>query len=66
MTNREKYRERILDIVINGDTMGFVTGKPVGCHSISCETCDMYDICDNDAEAETKYRQEWAEAEAEA
>lgn len=62
MTNREKYRERIRDIVISGDTMGFVKGAPVGCHSIDCRTCDIYEICAEDAEAEMKYREEWAKA----
>lgn len=65
MKNKEKYKDRIIEIMVSGDTMGIANGKPVACHGVICETCDMFDICAEDPEAEAAFRREWAEAEAE-
>lgn len=64
MKNREKWAEEIIDIALSGDWMGIVNGKPVACRGVDCKTCDMFDICSEDPEAEAAFRREWAEAEA--
>lgn len=42
MTNLEKYKNRILDILdgYNAD-IGVRKGVPVNCHSIDCSECDL-------------------------
>jgi len=40
MTNYEKYKEEIEELVINGNVLAIKNGKPVACHVTSCNTCD--------------------------
>lgn len=44
MTNREKYKEKILDIVFNGDTIAvdINTKEPVPCGGIDCRNCLLF------------------------
>lgn len=44
MTNREKYKEEILDIVCSGASFAFNrdTRKIVRCEDISCPECEFY------------------------
>ena len=65
MTNREKYKEKLLDISIEGAVMAIVGGVPMRCHEVYCPDCDMFEFCETDEVAEAAYRQEWAEEEAE-
>ena len=39
MTNREKYAEEILDLVLNGENIAVKDGKPVFCADIKCMEC---------------------------
>ena len=39
MTNFEYYKEEILEIINNGDSLGVCKGKPVKCTSIECSEC---------------------------
>ena len=44
MTNLEKYRDQIMDILVGNDShIGVKNGKPVNCDSISCDECDLQD-----------------------
>lgn len=62
MKNREKYKEKILDIDIEGAVMAIVGGVPMRCHEVYCPDCDMFDC---EVNGEDEYRQAWAEKEAE-
>ncbi len=41
MLNREKYRNEIIDAVVND--IGLKDGKPVSCFQIRCADCGFYD-----------------------
>lgn len=58
MTNKEKYRDKILEIAINHDTCGLRYGEVRSCGELSCYDCDFYssDHCDMDF-------QKWANSE---
>ena len=45
MTNYEKYKETIIEILKNGDALALVKGKPQGCNNTDCEDCEWIDDC---------------------
>lgn len=49
MTNREKYADKILDIVCNGDNVAVskTTNEPVACKGFSCAACTFGGSCIN-------------------
>lgn len=42
MTNKEKYAQKILNIVCDGDTVAIVHNEPCNCSSLDCYKCDLY------------------------
>lgn len=42
MTNYEKYREKILDVVVSRRCFAVVDGELVLCGDVMCEQCDLY------------------------
>ncbi len=40
MLNKEKYASKIIEIVIEGSSIGMVNGKLVSCGEIECHECD--------------------------
>lgn len=49
MKNIEYYKEKILDIVGHGDSVGVDrnTNEPEGCAFLGCENCKLADNCNN-------------------
>lgn len=49
MKNIEYYKEKILDIVGHGDSVGVDrnTNEPEGCAFLGCENCKLLDNCNN-------------------
>ncbi len=49
MKNIEYYKEKILDIVGRGDSVGVDrnTNEPEGCAFLGCENCKLADNCNN-------------------
>ena len=44
MTNREKYKEELLDIIESGSAIAIVKGKPINCKTVfKCDECDLFD-----------------------
>lgn len=44
MTNREKYKEELLDIIENSSTIAIVKGKPIKCRPFhECDKCNLFD-----------------------
>lgn len=43
MTNREKYAEKILDIVCESRAAAVKNGVPCECNGITCKECDLND-----------------------
>lgn len=57
MLNKEKYASKIIEIAIEGSSIGMVNGKITPCDDIGCNECDWYVL---DCEALLK---EWANSE---
>lgn len=65
MKNKEKYKEKLIDMfVVNGKQLAVKkeTGEPCDCDHIFCIQC-LFDDNDNKYEACIKARKEWLEAE---
>ncbi len=62
MTNREKFKEEILDIACKGLQLGVkTTGEPIACGDLACEDCICENcICEN---CNSKKIEEWANSE---
>ena len=47
MTNKEKYRNEIIELAVNTGMFALKNGKPAICKEIKCEECDFYesDLC---------------------
>lgn len=44
MTNREKYKEELLDIIESNSAVAIVKGKPIKCKTVfKCDECDLFD-----------------------
>lgn len=57
MLNKEKYASKIIEIAIEGSSIGMVNGKITPCDDIGCNECDWY-VLDCDA-----LLKEWANSE---
>ena len=44
MTNFEKYKEEIMDILDNGSDVGIEDNKLKSCSYISCNSCGFHDV----------------------
>ena len=43
MTNKEKYRNEIIELAVNAGMFALKNGKPAICKEIKCEECDFYE-----------------------
>lgn len=53
MTNREKYKEELIDLAIKRNIFALVKGVPKLCNETYCENCD-YDYLDKDCDCASK------------
>lgn len=60
MTNREKYAEEIIDIVLTGYGIALENDEPVHCERIDCVQCDL---CGYGIKSCKEKLKEWAEQE---
>lgn len=61
ITNREKYKEILLDIIEKRDDIALKNGVPVPCFDTECSDCDLRDescICNKSG-----YFQKWMQSE---
>lgn len=67
MKNKDRFREKILEIACNGDVVAVVGGEPCSCRETYCVNCDFYEKS-TAAEASQRVKcakqcEEWCEAE---
>ena len=69
MTNREKYKDFLIDLVLDGRSLAIVHGKPTGCDKARCVNCDLYEACaeslQDDAKELKAAVRRWADAQTE-
>lgn len=69
MTNREKYKDFLIDLVLDGRSLAIVHGKPTGCDKVECEHCDLFKNCteswQDDAKSLKAAVHKWADAKTE-
>lgn len=66
MTNREKYKEKLLDIIESGSAIAIVKGKPIKCRTLyECDECDLFDgsVCEYSNKLKEWMQSEYKEPE---
>lgn len=58
MTNIEKFKENIVNMIFDLEGIGIKNGKPVCCSSLNCFECDFYDDEGTCKECFTKWMNE--------
>lgn len=43
MTNIEKFKKNIVNMIFDPECIGIKNGEPVYCSSLNCFECDLYD-----------------------
>lgn len=64
MKNKDRFREKILEIACDGSCVAVVDGKPVPCRGTDCKDCDLH--CKTHRTISkpcAERRKEWCEAE---
>ena len=61
MTNKEKYRNEIIELAANTALFGLKNGKPAICKEIKCEECDFYES--DSCKGSTYNFREWLNSE---
>ncbi len=64
MKNKDRFREKILEIACTGDVVAVVNGEPVPCKGTNCKVCDLH--CENHRTISrpcAEGRKEWCESE---
>lgn len=62
MTNKEKYGNEIIELVVNGQVLGLKNGEPALCREIKCEGCDFYESSDS-CKGNARVFREWLNSE---
>lgn len=63
MTNKEKYGDGIIELVVNSEFFGLKNGKPGFCVEIKCENCDFYEKSTGSCKGSTYCFREWLNSE---
>lgn len=64
MKNKDRFREKILEIACAGSCVAVVDGKPVPCRGTDCEDCDLHWKTHSTISMPcAERRKEWCEAE---
>ena len=61
MTNKEKYRNEIIELAVNTGMFALKNGKPAICKEIKCEECDFYES--DSCKGSTYNFREWLNSE---